>query len=258
MDSMAIFQTLISVVPVQDVVYVAALCGVCAALMPWLPVPASAGSVYGRVYLALNLLAQNFRNVANRTKPGSAPGKDGGDGPAIMLLLGLGTATATVMAMGLGACTVAGGTASIDTAELAADAGAIDFAAQAIEAIPGLSAHLSADQVARVNEALGRIRTVTAQINAASGGAIDIETGRGWGVALAGAFQSILTVAGTVASALDPAVAGYITTAGQIIPLIEAAVGLTPGTVTATAMATMTATAAGDAPAVRAALYRGL
>ena len=249
MDSMAIFQALISVVPVQDVVYVAALCGVCAALMPWLPVPACAGSVYGRVYLALNLLAQNFRNVANRTKPGSAPGKDGGDGPAIMLLLGLGTATA--MAMGLGACTVAGGTASIDTAELAADAGAIDFAAQAIEAIPGLSAHLSADQVARVNEALGRIRTVTAQINAASGGAIDIETGRGWGAALAGAFQSILTVAGTVASALDPAVAGYITTAGQIIPLIEAAVGLTPATV-------MTATAAGDAPAVRAALYRGL
>ena len=61
-----------------------------------------------------------------------------------------------------------------------------------------------------------------------------------------------------MASALDPAVAGYITTAGQIIPLIEAAVGLTPGTVTATAMATMTATAAGDAPAVRAALYRGL
>lgn len=249
MDSMAIFQALISVVPVQDVVYVAALCGVCAALMPWLPVPASAASVYGRVYLALNLLAQNFRNVANRTKPGSAPGKDGGDGPAIMLLLGLGTAT--VMAMGLGACTVAGGTASIDTAELAADAGAIDFAAQAIEAIPGLSAHLSADQVARVNEALGRIRTVTAQINAASRGAIDIETGRGWGAALAGAFQSILTVAGTVASALDPAVAGYITTAGQIIPLIEAAVGLTPGTVMAT-------TAAGDAPAVRAALYRGL
>ena len=28
MDSMAIFQALISVVPVQDVVYVAALCGV--------------------------------------------------------------------------------------------------------------------------------------------------------------------------------------------------------------------------------------
>ncbi|MFT8680412.1 hypothetical protein [Gluconacetobacter sp.] len=245
MDSMAIFQTLISVVPVQDVVYVAALCGVCAALMPWLPVPASAASVYGRVYLALNLLAQNFRNVANRTKPGSAPGKDGGGGPAIMLLLGLGTVTV------LGACTLAGSTASINTAELAADAGAIDFAAQAIEAIPGLSAHLSADQVARVNEALGRIRTVTAQINAASGGAIDIETGRGWGAALAGAFQSILTVAGTVASALDPAVAGYITTAGQIIPLIEAAVGLTPATVMAT-------TAVGDAPAVRAALYRGL
>lgn len=244
MDSMAIFQTLISVVPVQDMVYVAALCGVCAALMPWLPVPASAASVYGRVYLALNLLAQNFRNVANRTKPGSAPGKDGGSGPVIVLLLGLGVATV------LGACTVSGGTASINTAELAADAGAIDFAAQAIEAIPGLSAHLSADQVARINEALGGIRAVTAQIDAASGGVIAVETGKGWARSLAGEFQTILTIAGTVASALDPAVAGYITTAEQIVPLIEAAVGLTP--------ATVSVAATGDAPAVRAALYRGV
>ncbi|ACI52411.1 conserved hypothetical protein [Gluconacetobacter diazotrophicus PA1 5] len=38
----------------------------------------------------------------------------------------------------------------------------------------------------------------------------------------------MLTIAGTVASALDPSVAGYIATAEQIIPLIEAAVGLTP------------------------------
>ncbi|MBB2180047.1 hypothetical protein [Gluconacetobacter tumulicola] len=244
MDSMTILQTLISVVPVQDVIYVAALCGVCAALMPWLPVPASGGSVYGRLYAVLNLLAQNFRNVANRTQPGAAPGKDGGGVAAIMLALGLGVAAS------LGACATIGGTTRIDTAELAADAGAIDFAAQAIEAIPGLSAHLSTDQVARINGALTQIRTITAQIDAASGGAIDIETGKGWASSLAGEFQTILTIAGTVASALDPAVGGYITTAEQIIPLIEAAVGLAP--------ASMSVAAAGDAPAVRAALYRGV
>ncbi|MBB2205633.1 hypothetical protein [Gluconacetobacter takamatsuzukensis] len=244
MDSMTILQTLISVVPVQGVIYVAALCGVCAALMPWLPVPAHAGSAYGRVYGVLNLLAQNFRNVANRTKPGSTPGKDGGGGPAIVLLLGLGMAT------GLGACTMGGGSVGIDTAELAADAGAIDFAAQAIEAIPGLSSHLSAAQVAQVNAALDGIRTVTAQIDAASGGAIDIATGKGWASSLATEFQTVLTIAGTVASALDPAVAGYIATAEQIVPLIEAAVGLAP--------AGVSMAAAGDAPAVRAALYRGV
>lgn len=244
MDSMTIFQTLIAMVPVQDVIYVAALCGVCAAVMPWLPVPASAGSAYGRTYGLLNLLAQNFRNVTNRTTPGAAPGKEGGGKPMVLLALGLG------VAMTLGACTTIGGTSSIDTAELAADAGAIDFAAQAIEAIPTLSSRLSADQVAQVNAALARIRTVTAQINAVSGGTIAIDTGKGWASALAGDFQTILTIAGTVASALDPAVAGYIATAEQIIPLIEAAVGVTPASVSVVAV--------GDAPAVRAALYRGL
>ncbi|MBB2159285.1 hypothetical protein [Gluconacetobacter sacchari] len=238
-----IVQTLIAMVPMRDVMYVAALCGVCAVLMPWLPVPASAGSAYGRVYGVLNLLAQNFRNVANRTTPGSGPGKDGGGVPGVVLALGLG------LAAGLGACAAIGDSTRIDTAELAADAGAIDFAAQAIEAIPSLSAHLSAGQVAQVNAALARIAAITAQVDAVSGGAIDIGTGRGWASALAGDFQTVLTVAGTVAATLDPAVAGYLATAERIVPLIEAAAGLGP--------ARLSVAAGGGAPAVRAALYRG-
>ncbi|GBQ84018.1 hypothetical protein AA13595_1302 [Gluconacetobacter johannae DSM 13595] len=71
MDPTTILTYLIGVVPVQDLIYLAALCGVCAVLMPWLPVPASKASAYGRIYTALNLLAQNFRNVANRAQPGT-------------------------------------------------------------------------------------------------------------------------------------------------------------------------------------------
>ncbi|WP_041249558.1 hypothetical protein [Gluconacetobacter diazotrophicus] len=149
------------------------------------------------------------------------------------------------------ACTTTGGTATISTAELSADAGAIAYAAQAIEAIPTLSSHLSTDQVAQVNDALAQIKTITAQISAASGGTIDINTGKGWASSLATEFQVVLTVAGTVASTLDPAVAGYIKTAEQIIPLIEAAAGLTPATVSLVATAP-------SAPAIRADLYRGI
>lgn len=69
MDPTTILAWLLGVIPVQDLIYLAALCGVCAAVMPWLPVPASKTSAYGRVYATLNLLAQNFRNVANRAQP---------------------------------------------------------------------------------------------------------------------------------------------------------------------------------------------
>ena len=155
-------------------------------------------------------------------------------------------------ALTLSACTVSGTASSINTAELAADASAIDFAAQAIEAIPSLSGHLTADQVASVNAALANIKTITAEINAASGGSIAIDTGKNWTSSLVTEFNTILSVAGTVASTLDPSVAGYITTAHAIIPLIEAAVGLNAASVSASAHVT-------EAPTqVRAEIYRGV
>mgnify|MGYP003365324243 CR=1 FL=1 len=92
MDPTTILTYLLGVIPMQDLIYLAALCGVCAAIMPWLPVPASKTGVYGRVYAALNLLAQNFRNVANRVEPGNAtPSK-----PTVapMLAIGLGLSLA--------------------------------------------------------------------------------------------------------------------------------------------------------------------
>jgi hypothetical protein len=245
MDPTTIFHMILTVVPARYLVDVAALCGVSAAVMPWLPVPARAQSAYGRLYATLNVTAQNFRNVANAMQPGNKGSGSSGPGTpvAVALLFGLG-----VMAS---ACTTTGGTTAIDTAELAADAGAVDFAAQAIEAIPGLSAHLTAAQTAQVNDALAQIKTITAQINAASGGAIDIRTGQGWASALASEFQTILGIATPIVSAFAPEVGVYIQTAEQIIPLIEAAVGVTPAGVSVSV-------GARPAAQVRAALYRGV
>ncbi|GBQ90443.1 hypothetical protein AA13595_2894 [Gluconacetobacter johannae DSM 13595] len=248
MDPMTVFQSFLTIVPVQYLIDVAAVCGVCAALMPWLPVPARAASAYGRVYALLNIAAQNFRNVANLARPGKGGSGASGSGAGtplagMALLVGLG--------LSMSACATTGGTTTIDTAELNADAGAVAFAAEAIEAIPGLSSHLGADQVAQVNAALERIKTITAQINAASGGAIDIDTGKGWASSLASEFQTILTIATPIVSAFAPGVGAYVQTAGQIIPLLLQAVGLTPAAMSA-------GPGAPPAPAVRAAIYRGV
>ncbi|MBB2156870.1 hypothetical protein HLH33_11205 [Gluconacetobacter diazotrophicus] len=258
MDPTTVFRTLLAAVPGRYLVDVAALCGVCAAVMPWLPVPGRAGSAYGRLYVVLNVVAQNFRNVTNMvqpgqvsaSRPGSAPGAEGGRRlPPLGLALLLGGG------MALSGCTAGTGGVRIDTAELNADAGAIAFAAQAIESVPALSSHLSADQVAEVNAALTRIKEITAQINAASGGTIDIQTGKDWASSLASEFQTILTIAAPVVSAFAPGVGTYIQTAEQIIPLIEAAVGLAPASMAGVGGARP---GGGDAPALRAALYRGV
>ncbi|GAN76125.1 hypothetical protein [Acidisphaera rubrifaciens] len=49
--------------------YVLAAFGVCAAIMPVLPVPAKADSAYGRVWAVINLLAHNYRNATNAKAP---------------------------------------------------------------------------------------------------------------------------------------------------------------------------------------------
>jgi hypothetical protein len=62
---------LTSIVPPQDVIYVMAFCGVCAALDAWLPA-ISATSRWLPLRRALSLLAQNYRNAANM-KPSAVP-----------------------------------------------------------------------------------------------------------------------------------------------------------------------------------------
>lgn len=49
--------------------YALAAFGVCAAIMPFLPVPAQADSAYGRLWGVINLLAHNYRNAANAKAP---------------------------------------------------------------------------------------------------------------------------------------------------------------------------------------------
>ena len=50
--------------PAQWLVLFAAVCGVVAAVMPWLPAP-TGGGVYAVIYGILNKLAQNYGNAKN-------------------------------------------------------------------------------------------------------------------------------------------------------------------------------------------------
>ena len=52
--------------------YILLATGVAALAMPWLPVPARSGSVYGVLYTVLNYLAQNYRNAQNAQVPKDA------------------------------------------------------------------------------------------------------------------------------------------------------------------------------------------
>lgn len=54
--------------------YILIVFGICALLMPVLPVPASTtGSAYGIVWSVLNLLAQNYANAKNASHPSNVP-----------------------------------------------------------------------------------------------------------------------------------------------------------------------------------------
>ncbi len=101
---------LLSAIPPRDLIYLAALCGLCAALMPWLPAPASSTSLYGRVYAVINLLAQNFRNAANQATASAAAQSvklESVDGDRRKLLgYALMTPAAIAGAGALSACTV--------------------------------------------------------------------------------------------------------------------------------------------------------
>ena len=56
--------SLLNFVPTQDAVYVAAACGVAAALDAWLP-PTPAGSGWSGARKVLSVLGQNYRNATN-------------------------------------------------------------------------------------------------------------------------------------------------------------------------------------------------
>lgn len=151
------------------------------------------------------------------------------------------------------ACTKTGNTATISTSELNADVAAITFAAQAIEAVPAIESHLTDAQKLSITNALTNIKNVAAQVAANSNGSVAINVGKKWVNDLVPEFQTILAIAAPIVKQYDPTVAGYMTTVEQIIPLVEALVGVST---TSTSVA-LTAVAPHTAPAIRARIYQG-
>lgn len=157
----------------------------------------------------------------------------------------------STLLLGTAACTTSNGTATISTSELNADVAAITFAAQAIEAVPAIESHLTDAQKLSLQNALTNIKNVAAQVAANSSGSISINVGKEWVNSLIPEFQTILAIAAPIVQQYDPTIAGYMTTAEQIIPLVEALVGITTSSVS------LAGAAPDAAPALRARIYQG-
>jgi hypothetical protein len=59
------FSVILPLVPAQYAVYVAAICGVCAAVATVLPPPSAASGAYSLVYKVVNVLAANVGHAKN-------------------------------------------------------------------------------------------------------------------------------------------------------------------------------------------------
>lgn len=146
------------------------------------------------------------------------------------------------------ACTTIGSTTTFNTSELAADAAAIAYAAQAIEQIPSLSSHLSTDDAAKVNSLLAEIKSITATIAANSNGAVSVDTSKDWSKKLGQDLATLLQVVGPIVGSFVPGATGYLATVQQLVPLVEALTGAV-GAESAHAV---------SAPMVRARVYQGV
>ena len=155
-----------------------------------------------------------------------------------------------VMACGaltLSACTNDGSTTTFNTAELSADAQAAAFAIKTVETLPGVTAHISAADLAEFNTVVAQFQTTVAEVAANSNGSVSIVTGRTWAKSIGTDLQTLLAIATPIVQQYSAKDAGYLSTLNAMIPLIEALAGVsvTPYAVGNSA----------DAAAVRAALY---
>lgn len=127
------------------------------------------------------------------------------------------------------ACSTNGNTTTFDTAALNKDATAIAYAVQVIETMPGVADHLSADDKAKFDSLVAQIKSITASIEASSGGAVTVDTGRDWAKSLGVDLKGLLNIASPIVQVYYPSASTYIQTVQSIIPLVEILSGLVSG-----------------------------
>jgi len=139
---------------------------------------------------------------------------------------------------------------SFNTAALNKDAAAIAYAVQIIETMPGVINHLSTDDKARFDSLVAQIESVTASIEASSGGSITVDTGKSWAKSLGADLNTLLTIATPIVQTYCPSAASYMQTVQSMAPLVEMLAGLvaTPYTDAST----------DNADLIRARIYRGI
>lgn len=138
-----------------------------------------------------------------------------------------GTVCALVGCFSLTACESTGSTTTFNTAALNKDATAIAYAAQVIETMPGVADHLSDADKATFDNVIAQIKSVTASIEASSGGSVSVNTGKDWAKHLGDDLNTLLTLATPIVKVYYPSAVTYMTTVQAMIPLVEALAGVT-------------------------------
>lgn len=124
------------------------------------------------------------------------------------------------------ACSTSGSVTTFNTTELNTDAQAIAYAAQVLETMPSVEAHMSTADQATFNNAIAQIKSITATIQANTNGSVEVNTGKEWAKSLGDDLNVLLTIATPIVQAYAPSEASYVSTVQEMLPLIEALAGI--------------------------------
>lgn len=142
-------------------------------------------------------------------------------------------ALAGLFVVSTSACTIdnTAHVATFDTAELSKDAAAASFLVKTLETLPAISSHLTVEQKAQIDKIVSEVTQITSELASQTEGQIAISTGNDWATKLATDVQTVLTIAEPLVEKYASNYAVYVTTAENLVPLIQAL--MVPHTVSA-------------------------
>jgi len=125
---------------------------------------------------------------------------------------------------GATACSMSGGTSTIDLTQIAGDVADITAGLTALAATPAIQAALSPATLQTLTTALSEAKAMAAQISGATT-AVALPTAQGWVQTLANDVSTMLALVNAVPG-LPPQVSSVVTAIQTLLPLVEVAVSL--------------------------------
>lgn len=116
--------------------------------------------------------------------------------------------------------------ATFSTNELNLNTQAALFGIDTIAQIPKLKAYLAAhpDVSAKFAAGEAKLKDLSTQINAVTGGTVTVDIGKNWTNSVADELQTLLAIANPIVGALDPSAQQYVSLVSEAIPMIKALV----------------------------------